>query len=133
MPRTTEITNNQDVIDSRDVIARIEALEESIQDAFDAHEENPDAEVPDEDEVEELARLKKLAAQGEGYGDWDSGETLISESHFPDYARELHADTSETVLDAWPYNCIDWEKAADELKQDYTELDFDGTAYFMRA
>ena len=33
----------------------------------------------------------------------------------------------------WPFNCIDWEKAAEELQQDYMSIDFDGVTYWMRS
>ena len=33
----------------------------------------------------------------------------------------------------WPYSCIDWEQAAEELQQDYMSVEFDGVTYWMRA
>ena len=53
--RTSQITNMQDVIDSRDVIARIAELEETDRDEFD---------------TDELEGLRKLASEGEGVADW---------------------------------------------------------------
>ena len=29
----------------------------------------------------------------------------------------------------WPYTCVDWERAADELRQDYSSTEFDGKTY----
>jgi hypothetical protein len=33
----------------------------------------------------------------------------------------------------WPNRCIDWEQAADELKMDYTTVDFAGVTYYLRS
>lgn len=130
---TTEINNTDDIIDSRDVIARIEELTESI-----AAYENPEGDLEAHDamiaEKEELALLEALAKQGEGYGDWEYGETLVRESYFTEYAQELAEDIGAIKADAtWPNNCIDWDQAARELKMDYTTITFDGVDYLMRS
>ncbi|MGZ8888003.1 MAG: hypothetical protein ACXW1D_00425 [Halobacteriota archaeon] len=86
------------------------------------------------EDAEELAKLKTLAEQCEGYGDWGHGETLISEDYFTEYAQELAEDCGMVNKDtSWPNNHIDWDAAAEELKNDYMEVDFDGTTYLMRA
>lgn len=198
------ITNFDDVIDSRDVIQRIEELEgeleeaqgeqdeerkAGLQDLFieqaeeinasaDSDDGNPPA-TPDEtfrsvlsdpchplyeeavdlmglldgrnldvfveeaagdprhlmyDEATEYKALKDLAEQAEGYSDWKYGAQLIRETYFKDYAQQLAEDIGAVNADAtWPNNCIDWEQAARELEDDYTQVDFDGVAYFVRS
>lgn len=122
----SEISNRDDIIDSRDVIARIEELESEFEAEL---EEDPKAEPSDELDI-----LRKLAQQCEGYGDWRHGEALIRESHFEDYAQQLAEDIGAIKTDAgWPYTCIDWEQAAKELAMDYMEVDFDGVTYLMRS
>lgn len=118
-----EISNSDDIIDSRDVIARIEELEDMVHD-----------ESATEDDVAELGILQALAKEGEQYApDWDHGETLIRDSYFVEYAEQLADDIGAVSSDAtWPNNFIDWEAAADALKQDYTSIDFDGVAYWIR-
>ena len=117
---TTEITNSQDIIDSRDIIARIADLEEDT-----------DLDVS---EVDELEALKALAKEGEGCGDWEHGEALIRDSYFEEYAQEMACSTGAISNDAqWPTSHIDWPSAADALRMDYMEVDFDGEAYQMRA
>ncbi len=83
---------------------------------------------------DELTALKALIDQCEGYGDWACGETLIRDDYFTEYAEELARDCGMITdkSDKWPYTCIDWDRAAEELKQDYMEVDFDGTTYWMR-
>lgn len=122
MQNTTEITNTQDVIDSRDIIARIEYLE-SIEVDNRYH-----------DESEELTALLELASEAEGYApDWTYGAQLIRESYFTEYAQELSKDIGAIPKDtAWPCTCIDWESAAQELLVDYTEVDFGGVSYYIR-
>lgn len=137
-----EITNSDDVIDSRDVIARIEELEaerEALAEAMAEAREALDTATEalqdwDDDNGAELAALKALAEKGEGWADWPHGETLIRDSYFEDYAREL-ADDCGMIPDGpgWPCNCIDWEKAARELQYDYSTVDFDGVTYWIRS
>lgn len=123
-----EITKYDDVIDSREITARIEELE----DRKEEEELSPE-------EEEELEALLKLAEQCEGYGDWDGGEGLIRDSYFTDYIKELIEDCyslpKEFNSGEWPWRHmkIDYEAAAEEAKQYYMEVDFDGVPYWMRA
>ena len=115
------VDNSEDIIDSRDVIARIEELE--------AAEDGTD------DELAELVTLRKLAEQASGYApDWRYGTTLVRDSYFMEYAQQLAEDCSDVDFRklAWPLTCIDWEKAARELRMDYTAVDFDGVTYWVR-
>jgi hypothetical protein len=138
---TTEITNSADVIDSRDVIARIEELEserEALCDALcgsDSETINDTVNAFDEsDEGLKLIALKALAEECEGYAsDWQYGEPLIRDSYFKEYAMELADDIGATNgKQEWPLNCIDWDQAARELQMDYTSVDFDGVTYWIR-
>lgn len=123
-------SNTDDVIDSRDVIARIEELKAIA----DAAAEDEDAPKLDEDEQAELAALKELELEASGYAaDWEHGETLIRDSYFETYAQELAEDIGAIDRNAnWPLGCIDWKQAADELKVDYTSVDFAGVTYWVR-
>lgn len=113
--------NTEDIIDSRDVIALIDELEAGGDDL-------------DEDEREELRVLSELADDGTtNVTDWPYGEALIRDSYFEEYARQLAEDIGAVdPAAAWPLNHVDWQAAADELKADYTELDFDGVTYWAR-
>ena len=84
---------------------------------------------------EELKPIKEFADEGEGYGDWEHGETLIRESYFVDYAKDLVQDIGDLpqVLPAYIENNIDWDGVANDLLIDYTSLDFEGETYYMRA
>ncbi len=118
-----------DIIDSRDIIERIEELEEGI--------EFIDLFPMDNDEIEELAVLKKLVEDinGSSYDDASDGVTLIRDSYFEDYAREFASDKgviNDDKESRWPLYHIDWEAAAADLQQDYTEVVYNGVIYWLR-
>ena len=128
------INNYDDIIDSRDVIEALENLENEFED----WKENETAETVNDEtnfpEYDELVSLRKFAEEGEGYGDWSSGETLIRDSYFTEYAEQLAEDIGAIDRNAnWPKNHIDWDAAAEELKSDYTCISFDGIDYWMRS
>ena len=117
--KTDPISNTDNMIDSRDVIARIKALQE-------------DTDL-DEDETEELQALRALVDEC-NHPDWKDGVTLISEGYFVTYAQELAEDLGMSRHSAdWPFCHIDWDAAADSLRQDYSRVDFAGQTYWMRS
>lgn len=119
--RAAEINPLDDVIDSRDVIARIAFL--------------TDLDDRDADETAELAALTKLADQCEGIvADWEYGETLIRDSYFVRYAQELAEECGDLDRNVrWPFTCIDWEWAARELQHDYMTVTYCDVTYWVRS
>lgn len=120
------ISNNDDVIDSRDVIERIEELEDEL-------EGIPPSDL--QDERDELVILRTLAEQGEEYApDWRYGETLIRDSYFTecceDLCKEIGAIPENTPT--FITNNIDWDGVAEDLKIDYTEIEYDDVTYLIR-
>ena len=82
----THISNNDDVIDSRDVIERIEELQAES-----------DLDEADRDELEALVNL---AEEASGYApDWEYGEALIRGTYFTQYAEQLADDRGLTNTD----------------------------------
>jgi antirestriction protein len=58
-------------------------------------------------------------------------------AHFVSVAKAYAQDFAEDIgaIDrnaGWPLGCIDWEAAADELKSDYSSIEFDGVTYWVR-
>ncbi len=139
------ISNMDDIIDSREVIARIDELEGErdtfLEEWLEAHEfedvtSTDDSPWEDEnaDDAEELNALVELAAEGEGSPDWVHGEALISESYFTRYAEQMAEDIGAIDPSAsWPLNHIDWEAAASALQQDYFSVDYGDQSYWIRA
>jgi hypothetical protein len=132
-----------DYIDSRDSVARLAELEDAAsEDPNDfgctlcGEGSFPSEDAPSlcEDHGSELVTLRTFAEQGEGFADWEYGETFIPGDMFEDYARELADDIGAVNTDAgWPNSYIDWPAAADALKMDYTSLEVDGVTYWGRA
>lgn len=90
----------------------------------------------DEEIETEWREHKALIDEADGYGDFRHGEALIRDDGFEDYARELAGDLGyldDKKSNQWPYTCIDWEQAANELQQDYTSVEFGGTTYWIRS
>ena len=80
---------------------------------------------------EELEDLRGLRDEAQGYGGWPNC-TLVNDDNWIEYAQTL-ADDAGGVTDAWPHRHIDWEAAADELRQDFTEVRYGGSSFLMRA
>lgn len=131
-----DINQINDTIDLRDVMARVEELRE----ARDESGESVDHwAIENADDAEELQKLEALLAECKGNGGDEQWEgdwypvTLIRDGYFEDYAQELAEDLGAVNADAsWPNNCIDWERAAHELQQDYTTIEFEGETYWTR-
>lgn len=156
MARNTDIRNTDNIIDSGDVIARIEELQsyrESLStdydDAFGVYTENGTAEneitmldarkaleVWDGgDGATELKALEVLQSEAEGCEDWLHGAPLIRDSYFTEYARDLCDDIDSGALKELPdylKNNIDWDGVATDLQVDYTSVEFDGVTYWVR-
>ena len=124
----TNISNTDDVIDSRVVIERIEALESELQDFLD-DDSKTDTDFAD---IDELTALRALAAEASQYSaDWEYGETLIHRNYFEEYMDELVEGCYELPKDLpyWMSITLDY----DALEQDYTPVDFDGQEYLIRS
>jgi hypothetical protein len=111
------LNNGMDIIDSRDVIKRIEEL--------------ADIEERDEDEESELNALKSFSKEADA--EWKHGVTLIRDSYFERHAQEYASDVGYSRdIASWPFCHIDWKAAAESLLQDYSQADFDGETYWYR-
>ena len=139
--------SSSDIIDVRDIISRVEELE-CERDSY-----NPDPDKPiigvktqarkwakaSEEDAAELATLTELLSDLRGNGgdekwrgDWYP-VTLIRDSYFEDYAQSLAEDIGAIDANAsWPNNFIDWDAAADALKQDYTTVEYEDVTYWTR-
>lgn len=133
--QTTTLDLSADIIDVRDLIARVEELETLVNE----HNLSGGGSADSSDDKEELAELLDILADLQGMGgdeQWRGNWypiTLIRESYFRTYAEELADDCGLIPRDAaWPLTCIDWEQAARELRYDYSGVDVDGVTYWTR-
>lgn len=136
------IDNTDDIIDSRDIIERIEELRQMRSEMLEEARETGCAKGTWEttEEAEELCALVSLAKEVEPESsDWEHGETLIRRSYFVDYISDLIHDCypmpKEMHSGNWPFRhiTIDYEAAANEAEQDYISVDFDGVEYLIRS
>ncbi|MGH7261474.1 MAG: antirestriction protein ArdA [Nitrospiraceae bacterium] len=120
-----DVSNREDMIDTRDVIERVDELVAAVEDLS-----------IDEDEIPELGSLGSLLlnVQDVSGEDVEDGAGLIRDSYFETYAQELAEDIGAINKDAtWPNNCIDWEQAARDLQMDYSSVDYGGVEYWVRS
>lgn len=153
-----EIDNTQDVMDSRDIISRIESLEadkealeemdERVSDAIEDEAENIEDHKTEarlarqafgDAEAAELKVLLAFQSEAESSPDWIHGESVIHENYFTQYTEQLIDDCYEMPegfnANDWPWRhmTMDFEAAAEEAKQDYITAEFDGETYYLRA
>ena len=138
------ISNLDDTIDVRDIIARVEELREERDDLQLALDGGSQEDVNalaewETDNAEELAELESLLDDLNGMGGDEQWEgdwypvTLVRDSYFQDYAQELAEECGMIDTNAkWPMICIDWEQAARELQYDYSSVEVNGVTYWTR-
>jgi hypothetical protein len=131
------IDNNEDIIDSREIDERLQELED---DFLSWTEENADdiaravTDVEDYENYDELVSLRALVEEGQDYGDWSYGTTLIRETYFTEYCRQMCEDNGEIPRDLPSYiaSHIDWDGVAGEIMADiYMPLDYNGVNYYI--
>lgn len=135
----SDFTNTYNVIDVRDIIARVEELRESRDEYNEKMGDENAWDRVEDGEPEELETLESILSELKGNGGDEQWEgnwypiTLIRDSYFTDYAKELAEEIGAVDSNAsWPNNCIDWDFAARELQQDYSSFEFDGVTYWYR-
>lgn len=146
MSNITTLDLAADVIDVRDIIARVEELENE-RDNYTAPNRDGYQTSIGADEIwhkthpgdaAELATLRDILAELVGYGgdeqwrgDWYP-VTLIQDKYFEDHARELLDECGVIPKDLPHYVAIDWETTAQNIQVDYTPVEIDGLTYWYR-
>lgn len=118
MTKTLEELNGDDLIDTRDLAERLNELKDM------------DAEDMTEDELEELECLRDLA--DDIGSEWRHGVTLIADSHFEEYTRDLLDDLGYIPRDLPDWIEIDYQATANNLLQDYSETSLGFNTYYYR-
>lgn len=142
------------ILDSRDLQTRLDELQNEFDSWKDSLSAEKLADIKEEFEVPEgegisdeefnwawemevgsdAEELKNLIELKDQFGrEWNDGITLVRKQDFTEFAED-EADQLGLVEDsyAWPYCCIDWQKAADRLMMDYSSVDYDGDTYYYR-
>lgn len=130
--QTTTLDLSADIIDVRDIIARVEELEQEREGLDIANPEQ------DADLAAEHCQLANILAELVGYGgdeqwrgDWYP-VTLIDDAYFTTYARELLEECGTIPRDLPSWVEIDWEATARNVRIDYTPVEIDGVTYWYR-
>ena len=85
-------------------------------------------------ELEEIGQINDLEEEINSYaGDnFDDGVYLIDEDDFEDFCEEELENCGYISKDFPSWIVIDWKETSDNMKQDYTEVEFRGTNYLYR-
>lgn len=136
-------------LDTRTLAETREELKQSILDSFlenfpqyedmtDTFEEisfeEEEIESWKEDWYTELEVIEAInEVENEVGSEWEYGVTLIEEDDFEEYCEELVTDCGYISKDFPSWIEIDWEATASNMKQDYSEVDYQGKTYLFSA
>ena len=66
----------------------------------------------------------------------EDGMTLVRETHWVDYVKELYLDCMEPeqvkLMEDLPWKHIDWPRVAEDLRSDYTTVELGDVTYYVR-
>ncbi len=116
----------------------LEALAKELAELRERHLDSKHEWPLDGAEKERLADLLQLQGQffNDDMAEYASNEAMmIPEGEFEEYAQDFAYDVGfARRADTNPlHTFIDWSGWADSLKTDYTEVEFDGQTYLIRA
>lgn len=123
-----------DLTDTRQLVERETEIAEELEELEDEVETHPSKRAGLEQDIEELhTEQHEIEDIRTSVADFGHGSEMIECDSFTDYARQYAEDVGAIESDArWPCNHIDWDKAAQELASDYTEVEYQGTSYYVR-
>ena len=126
MTTTTTLDLAADIIDVRDIIARVEELEPQVDT------------IGEGEHIAEWNMLTRILHELNGYGgdeqwrgDWYP-VTLIDDAYFVDYVQDMLADCGVVPRDLPHYIEIDWRATARNVQTDYSSVEIDGRTYWYR-
>jgi len=124
-----------DLLDTRDLMARFDELE-SERDDLETDEAK--GQWDDSDDGKEFADLEELLEELRGNGgdeQWKGSwypVTLIADSYFVEAMEELVKDIGDMPSEIPGYMVIDWDATAENLRADYSSVEYQGTTYWYR-
>lgn len=138
-----------DILDTRDLIETREELKQEVLDSFletfphyeemtesfeDILFEEEEIESWGEDWLDEIDQIFCIDEIEDEIGsEFDFGVTLIPEDDFTDYVIDLLEEIGYISKDFPSWIEIDWEATAENVKQDYSEIEYEGRNYLFRA
>lgn len=128
---TDSITLAEDLIDTRDLIERLEELESEWEDFMEDKPVDFD-DFEQFDDYAELELLREAADILENEPDYHHGVCLINQDYFQTHARELAEDIGALGENS-DWIATDWNQTAETLLTDYTTHTFsNGETYHWR-
>lgn len=128
MNNETKLNLSADIIDVRDIIARINDIDLDTPETL---QEKWDNGVEYDLLLEILDELKGNGGDEQWRGDWYP-LVLIRDSHFKDYIRELLAECGDISAKLPNYVVVDWDATARNFHVDYSTIEIDGATYWYR-
>ena len=101
----------------------------SILDSRDLEEELNTSEI----EIDRKKAIEELKNETKNYG-WEHGIIFISEFEWRDYCKDMAIDCGyiSRMTNNPLEHCVDWDEWADLVKNDYSEIEFEGSTYHYR-
>lgn len=130
---TTREELKQQILDSfLETFPQYEEMTESFEDIRFEEEEIESWKSDFEDELKQIEEIDTIENE---CSEFSFGETLIDEDDFEEYCEELVSDIGylPKELPSFISNNIDWSGVADDMKQDYSEIDYQGNTYLYRS
>ena len=137
------------ILDTRDLAERREALKQEILDSFlenfphyeemtesfeDIRFEEEEIESWKEDFEDELKEIEEIDdVENELGSEFEYGVTLVDVDDWEEYVEELLEDIGYIPKDFPSWIEIDWEATANNVKVDYTEVTYQGNSYLGRS
>ena len=122
----------QEILDSfLENFPHYEEMTESFEDILFEEEEIESWKQDWQEEINQITCIDEV--EDEIGSEFDFGVTLIPEDDFTDYVEDLLKGYGY-ISDGFPsWIEVDWEATAENVKQDYSELEYEGETYFYRA
>lgn len=136
------------ILDTRDLSKRREELKEEILNSFlenfpqykemtdyfeDIRFEEEELESWKEDFEDELEEIKEIDIIEDEFGsEFEYGVTLIDVDNWVEYVEELLEDLGYIPKDFPSWIKINWEATANNVEQDYIEVEYRGNSYLGR-
>ena len=133
---TTELAEKRDelkqeILDSfLENFPHYEEMTELFEDILFEEEEIESWKQDWQEEINQITCIDEV--EDEIGSEFDFGVTLIPEDDFTDYVEDLLKGCGYISDDFPSWIEIDWEATAENVKQDYSELEYEGETYFYR-
>lgn len=85
------------------------------------------------DEMQHYNNINEFCEDLMSCSDFQYGESIIHEDYFTDYTRDLLEDCGYIPRDFPTWIVLDFEATADNVMQDYTSANFEGSTYYVRS